>query len=57
MSNQETGVAWEFIKRAILPTRPVYRVIVGVAAFFGGLILATYAFGDGNPDPKTAKDF
>jgi len=35
MSNQETGVAWEFIKRAILPTRPVYRVIVGVAAFFG----------------------
>jgi len=29
----------------------------GVAAFFGGLILATYAFGYGNPDPKTAKDF
>ena len=28
----------------------------GIAAFFGGLIGATYAFGLGNPDPKSAKD-
>jgi hypothetical protein len=28
----------------------------GIAAFFGGLVGATYAFGLGNPDPKSAKD-
>ncbi len=27
-----------------------------IAAFFGGLVGATYAFGLGNPDPKSAKD-
>jgi hypothetical protein len=28
----------------------------GVVAFFGGLVGATYAFGLGNPDPKSVKD-
>lgn len=28
----------------------------GIVSFFGGLIGATYAFGLGNPDPKSVKD-
>ena len=34
----------------------VVLFVGGVGAFFGGLIGATYAFGFGNPMPKSAKD-
>jgi hypothetical protein len=34
----------------------VVMLVGGIGTFFGGLIGATYAFGFGNPEPKSAKD-